>query len=144
MKSAEFIIMEDQKKCKGLVRKSYRNRMDEITKLWNLYKKDCEASDPDLGTWNEYGLCFDYVAKGTFTDQRRGYFRYQISWGGPSEELRIYADESLDIDRIEFWYLDWFDGAKVNVTGKPLEVWQEIWEDFKGMDLLEMKMKEAV
>jgi len=135
--------MEEQKKCKELVRKAFKSRMGDITKLWDSYKKDCAASDPDLGNWHEYGLSFEYVPKGTFNDQRRGYFIYLISYGGPSEEFRIYSDESLDIDKIEFWYLDWFDGAKVEVTGKALEVWREIWEDFREMDLLLVKMREA-
>jgi hypothetical protein len=134
--------METDKKCKELVKEAYKSRMKDITKLWAQYKNDSEANDPELGRWDEYGLSFDYVPKDSFSDQRKGYFRYQISWGGPSEEFRIYADECLEIDRIEFWYLDWFDGAKVQVTGKALQTWHEIWADFKEMDLLKLKMME--
>ena len=64
---------------------------------------------------NQTGLCFDYVEKGTFTDQDRGYFRYQLSWGGPGDEFRIYVDYDKSIDYIEYWYLDWYDGASVRV-----------------------------
>ena len=46
----------------------------------------------DIGTFWEYGLALDYVAPGTFKDQKQGYFRYQISVGGPSEEFRFYAN----------------------------------------------------
>ncbi|RPI52625.1 MAG: hypothetical protein EHM49_05280 [Deltaproteobacteria bacterium] len=134
---------EDKTTCKDMVRDSYKNTMGNITVLWNLYKKDPEASEENLGTWGEYGLSFDYVPKGTFSDQKRGFFRYQICWGGPGTEFRIYADESLDIDKIEYWYLDWFDGAKVPVTGKALDTWREIWEDFREMELPEAKMREA-
>lgn len=45
--------------------------------------------------FNEYALCFDYVASGTFSDQEEAYFRYQISWGGPSEELRFLSIQTL-------------------------------------------------
>lgn len=58
------------------------------------------------GEPHEYGLCLDFVEAGTFDGQRRGYVRFQFSWGGPSEELRIYAD-----GEIEFWFMDWGDGA---------------------------------
>lgn len=39
--------------------------------------------------FDEYALSFDYVEPDTFDDQDRGYFRYQISYGGPSEEVRF-------------------------------------------------------
>jgi len=114
-------------KCKELVRAAYNNRIGDMRKLWELYRTDDEASDPDIGNWNEYGLSWDYVEPGTFRDQKRGYFRYQLSWGGPSEEFRFYVDERLQITRCEFWYMDWFDGAKVNVTGKGLDLMREMW-----------------
>lgn len=135
--------MEKETRCAEKVRERCKSRLEDITTLWNLNKKDPDASDPDLGTWNEYGLCFDYVAPGTFNDQKRGYFRYQISFGGPSEEIRFYSDEGLNLVRAEFWYLDWFDGAKTKIAGKNLAVISEIWEDFKGMDLLKQKMEDA-
>ena len=77
--------------------------------------------------FHEYGLSFDYVEPGTFTDQDEGYLRFQISWGGPSEEIRFYVSPTQNagyygvrpdwhLYRIEFWYLDWFDGACVDIT----------------------------
>ena len=51
----------------------------------------------------------------TFDDQREGYYRLQLSWGGPSDEFRIYTDMNKKIHDIEYWYMDWFDGACVNV-----------------------------
>jgi hypothetical protein len=130
---------EMDEKCNDKVRDAYTGRMDEVRTLWNIYKKDPAAYDEDAGTWT----CFDYVPKGTFEGQRRGYFRYQIRYGGPSEEFRFFVDETLDITRAEFWYLNGFDGASVRVTGRDLETWREIWDDFHGRDLLNVKMGEA-
>ena len=60
-------------------------------------------------------LSFDYVEPNTFNDQTRGYWRLQLSWGGPSDEFRIYTDIlNNKIHYIEYWYMDWFDGAKVD------------------------------
>jgi len=132
-----------EKRCKELVKEAYQSRMKHISKLWSQHKSDPEARDSELGAWEEYGLSFDYVPKDTFTGQKRGYFRYQLSWGGPSEEFRFYVDETLQIDRVEFWYLDWFDGAKVKVRGKALQTWREIWAEFMEMDILRNKMREA-
>lgn len=69
--------------------------------------------------FSEYGLSFDYVEPHTFRDQDEGYLRYQISWGGPSEEIRFYVSlgsRGYQLYRAEFWLLDWFDGVHVNVT----------------------------
>jgi hypothetical protein len=69
--------------------------------------------------FHEYGLAFDYVEPDTFNDQPEGYLRFQISYGGPSEEIRFYvspAKHGYTMYRAEFWYLDWFDGASVDVT----------------------------
>lgn len=129
--------------CKAMVRQAYTSRMSQVRKLWTLYKKDPEASDEVYGSWNEYGLAFDYVPPGTWEDQKRGYFRYQISYGGPSEEFRFYCDENLFITRCEFWFLDWFDGADVPVIKGALDVWREIWEDFRECGTLEYQMKQA-
>ena len=77
---------------------------------------------------NNTCLCWDYVEKGTFNDQERGYFRLQLSWGGPGDEFRIYVDYDKSIDYIEYWYLDWYDGASVRV-GSDTESY-DICRDF--------------
>ena len=64
----------------------------------------------------EYGLSFDYVQSDTFEDQPLGYFRYQLSYGGPSEEFRFYVDLEHNLIRSEFWLLDWFTGSKIECT----------------------------
>ena len=73
--------------------------------------------DIGIGTdaFNEFGLGFDLVEAGTFGDQPEPYYRYQISWGGPSEEIRIY-----EAARAEYWFMDWFDGAGIDVTNEPI------------------------
>src|SRR6056297_1667106 len=79
--------------------------------------------------FNEYALAFDFVAPDTFDDQSRGYFRYQISWGGPSDEIRFYCDHGQPTpDCIEYWFLDWFDGAHIDVTADAvaLAVWYHL------------------
>ena len=64
---------------------------------------------------NQTALSWDYVEPYTFDDQREGYYRLQLSWGGPSDEFRIYTDMNKTIHEIEYWYLDWGDGACINV-----------------------------
>ena len=65
----------------------------------------------------QYGLCFDYVAPYTFEDQRAGYWRWQISWGGPAEEFRIYVDPETDrVKEVDFFYTEgWGDDHTINL-----------------------------
>ena len=75
------------------------------------------------------GLCFDYVDPNTFTDQREGYWRWQLSWGGPGDEFRIYVNPDKSVHRIEYWYMDWYDGAKVTLDPeKPADAWSHMVE----------------
>ena len=106
--------MSEDLKCKDKVKSAYRQKIKDLKKLYKLWSKDTELSHPDLGCLNEYGLSFDYVDNSE--DGGQSYFRYQISYGGPSEEFRIYVDVGLNIYKVEFWYLDWFDGAKRKVS----------------------------
>ena len=76
------------------------------------------------------GLCFDYVDPNTFNDQREGYWRWQLSWGGPGDEFRIYINPDKSVHRIEYWYLDWYDGA--HVTLSP-ETHSDAWSHLEDM-----------
>jgi len=131
-------------KCKDKVRHELRGRIADIRKLWRLYRKDPDAYDEELGRFDEYGLCFDYVPRDTFSDQKRGFFRWQLSWGGPQDEFRFFTDENLDITEIEYWYLDWFDGAGVKLCGRDHELLAEIFGDFKEMGSVEAERKKAL
>ena len=136
--------MNTQETCKARVRGHYQGRITDIRELWELYRKDCEASREDGSNWTEYGLGFDYIPAGTFTDQKRGFFRYQLSWGGPGDEFRFFVDENLSPTSIQYWFLDWFDGAHVCVNGKDRELLEEIWQDWKDCELPQSKMAEAM
>ncbi len=77
---------------------------DLVHGQWKQRQEDLK--DPEFE-----GLGFDYVEPHTFQDQLEGYWRWQFSWGGPSDELRAYINKDNSIHRLEYWYLDWGDGA---------------------------------
>ena len=89
-----------------------------------------EVLAKDQGTYyHEYDDMFDYLNQTALSwdyvdceGRQAGYWRLQLSWGGPSDEFRIYVDQDKDIDVIEYWYMDWFDGASVQVP-KDSESW---------------------
>ena len=135
-----------QKKCIDLVEKKYQERLEEFARARRFFDiTDNLASDEkgDLETYlndeaqdfnnysdfidyvNQSGLSFDRVEAGTFKDQRAAYWRWQLSYGGPSEEFRLFDNGDL-----EYWYLDWFDGASVEVTD---EIFENIMANFKDL-----------
>jgi hypothetical protein len=116
-----------QPNCKTRIRKELKSRLADLKKLWEIYCKDCEARDQELGHIDDYGLGFDYVAPGTFDDQKEGYFRYQLSWGGPSDEFRIFVNPNFSAHRVEYWFLNWFDGAHVALTGDKLSLLEAMY-----------------
>lgn len=82
------------------------------------------------GNLYEYGLSFDYVAPETFNDQPEGYWRHQLSWGGPSDEIRFYASRpDSPCYRVEYWFLDWWDGASLDLTRDDICQW--LWDWFQ-------------
>ena len=106
--------MTKEKKCIDLVNARYQSRLKEI-------KKAYDNDNLDVSEWlSQYGLSWDYVASNTFDNQEEGYYRWQLSWGGPGDEFRIYTDENKNILSVEYWYLDWFDGASVTVLDKEI------------------------
>ena len=94
-------------------KRDYHKTCEErINTQWMHRRKDLEDLEFE-------GLGFDYVEPHTFTDQLEGYWRWQFSWGGPSDELRAFVNENDEIHRLEYWFMDWMDGAKLELTEKP-------------------------
>ena len=140
-------LKSDYKTCAEQVQKRYQSREDDFvtaSKFYDKYEDATEGEKIALEVFNEdvsgyedffdyinnYGLAFDYVERGTFTDQDKGYFRYQLSWGGGQDEFRIYVDYDKQITHIEYWYLDWGDGASIRIdeNSKSYEVCEQFTE----------------
>jgi len=87
-------------------------------KVIDKHKGDYFNEYEDLFDYaNQSALSWDYVEAGTFEDQEDGFYRLQLSWGGPSDEFRIYTiGDTLEIDVIDYHYMDWFDGASIPVS----------------------------
>ena len=117
--------MESAKKlkCKDLVQSSWESQEED-------YKNFKDEGDYEslYDYVNQTALSFDKVHKNSKENIDRSYYRLQISWGGPSTEFRAFLNADHDIDYIEYWYLDWFDGASINIP-RDSKSW-EVVEDF--------------
>lgn len=136
-------IKEREKSCVERVQQNLDERIEDLkTVFYSGRDEDDEGFDEELGSFYDYGLSFDYVAPDTFGDQEEGYWRYQLSWGGPSDEFRFYGSEN-SIDNIEYWFLDWFDGAHIDLSGSDYDLLLEIFDDFSGMGVVQSTYEEA-
>jgi hypothetical protein len=113
--------MSKQATCEERIEKEYSERIDDLRTLWHAEDQETD----DLGSLYDYGLCIDLVEAGTFEGQREDYVRYQLSYGGPSDEFRIYKNGD-----VEYWFLDWFDGSHIEVNGENKGLIQMIVEPF--------------
>ncbi len=107
-----------------------------------MKNRQTERRIEDLGSIHEYGLCFDNVPAGTFSDQREGFFGYQLSTGGPGDEFRFYTDAQRKVHRIEYWLLDWFDGAFRTITEGEEALLLELWDGFEEGGTVEAALRQ--
>jgi hypothetical protein len=126
--------------CESRIDSELKERLTDLRRLWTDH---CAGKESEDGTFSDYGLCFDYVPPDTFADQREGYFRYQLSWGGPSDEFRFFINPDLSCHRIEYWFLDWFDGASRILSDDDDDLLLEIWHWFNEIGLAPAALRQS-
>ena len=104
--------MINNETCADRITESIISRGEDFKRFMNAEDEETQEE------FYNYGLCVDMVSVGTFRDQNEPYLRYQISYGGPSEELRFYQNGT-----VEFWFLDWYDGAHKIITSLDWVQW---------------------
>ena len=119
--------------CKELVRdefnqveQDYQDAQKYFDKLYLLSGNEQEQYKTK-DKYNKFFYCedfFDYINNTALSwdyvegedENNPGYYRLQLSWGGPSDEFRIYTiGDTLEVDVIDYHYMDWFDGASIPV-----------------------------
>jgi hypothetical protein len=116
-------------KCADLVESKYNETEADYKRARKFFEEYQDATegqrialeviDKNRGDYfHEYDDLFDYVNQTALSwdyvegeGRKAGYYRFQLSWGGPSDEFRIYVNQDKEIDIIEYWYMDWFDSA---------------------------------
>jgi hypothetical protein len=135
--------METERKCRDRVVPALHGRMTDIIPLWDDYKRG--ETEAEIKGFLDYGLCIDYVAPGTFEHQREGYWRWQISWGGPSDEFRFFSSgPDYRPYRIEYWFMDWGDGAMVFPGPDYEPILEEIWDWMADTGIASAEYKKAL
>jgi len=137
--------MKEQPTCEERIGSELQSTLDTLRDLWKSYCEGEEYCEEHNTNMSEYHLGFDYVAPDTFKDQDEGYFRYQLSWGGPSDEFRFFVTpgrHGYEPYRIEYWFLDWWDGASRRLHGEDRNLLNEIFTWFDDMGCVESAIEE--
>ena len=129
------------KPCEQRIDRELEGRLSDLRRLWAADQSGKDDAEP--GRLDDYGLCFDYVPPATFSDQAEAYFRYQLSWGGPSDEFRFFVNPDLSCHRIEYWFLDWFDGARREPDGDTRQFLLALWGWFNETGVARMAFEES-
>jgi len=127
-----YIKPKKRKTCQDLVIEKYKRRLVDLEAAFHYFSIEKDSAraahdrHEDLKHYEDYydyanqlGLSFDFVDADAYEGQSCGYWRWQLSTGGPGDEFRIFTDVKKNIDRIEYVYLDWFDGATHKIENIP-------------------------
>jgi len=125
--------------CKSRIEGEVKARLRDLHRLREAYQDGAEGEE--IESIFDYGLSFDYVAPGTFDGQKEGYFRYQLSWGGPSDEFRFFVNPDMSCHRVEYWLMDWFDGASRILADADEAFLFELWDWFTELGSVEAVMR---
>ena len=109
-----FLNGDDEVKETGL------RHLDYFLKDIICFMDDLEGNE-DLGPFNEYGLCFDYTGE---------YWRFQLSYGGPSTEVRFYEHKNT-----EFVFLNWGVGVGFDIADTKEAKW--LVDYFRELDMFQ-------
>lgn len=113
--------------CEERIDRNLKSREADFLKFMN--KRDDDETRTEF--W-QYGLSFDFVDKKDLSwREKESYYRYQLSWGGPSDEIRFYKN------RVEYVFMDWFDYADKDITHKDWVKW--LVQDFQELEMMSLK-----
>lgn len=131
-----------EKTCRQRWAAHKNGRMADFRKMIAAERNGNESGPEDTGPLNEYGLCLGYVIR----EDGPSYWRYQLSTGGPGDELRFFASlpSSPKPYRVEYWFLDWFDGYGRALVGKDFETAGALWYDWASCEWTKALMDKAI
>ena len=100
--------------CQERILEYYKEDFEEIMRMYN-------DSYDEL---YDYGLSFEYD-----TEDKEGFFKWLLSWGGPSSEFRFYVNPDYSLRRIVYVFMDWFDRADYTVTGEEFDKLEAVFNE---------------
>lgn len=137
--------MEQKQTCRDLAPTRLRERMKDITRLWESYKEDPEAEVEGLDLWDEYGLSL--TAK-VDEQTRETFLCFLLGTGGPHDEIKFYVSSLGECYRLTYLYADWFDCYELEVAdtghkGTLLDIFED-WRESGTVDHLIKELRKEL
>lgn len=122
-----------KKDCAALVRPQWAATLSDLSDAMECegdyaFNEDDEDEEYGLSKWLNEALSWERPEREELDnmysfdddeDDASPFFKLQLSWGGPSDEIRFYVDSECNVTRVAYHYMDWFDGASIDVTSVP-------------------------
>ncbi len=98
--------MEKENACKNRIQDELKGRLEEI--------KEASTNEKAREEFDENILAFS---------KRNIVYRIELSYGGPQDYIDIYVDpEEYEIERIIYYFLDWYDGTHLELEGEEFKL----------------------
>jgi len=110
-------------KCEDRIDNELKDREDYLARLYSI----ADSGDDVTGDRDDAREDIDEMAYGISTMKVT---RVIWSGGGPADHIEIFHDDA-GIDRVEYVYQDWYDGARRPITHEDSAIYryaQEILE----------------
>jgi hypothetical protein len=124
--------MEVFMKSEKIIDKALNNSLFHVRHIMANMLSSTESDDEP--TLEDYGVSFDWISPDDFPDIRIGYYKWQISCGGPDTEYRFFADKERNVDKVEYWYKQWNDAAMRPIQGEDFKLLVKVFNWFEGID----------
>ena len=121
-------IEERNKSCADRIYENLKGRIEYFGEIINSMNKNDGKIILNDGT--TYEDIFDWLNQCVLfygDDPHYRAKRMELSWGGPQDYFLFFEDET-----IEYWFLDWFDGAHMELEGEEYEIMQQIYDMLGG------------
>ena len=98
-----------QATCDDRIKDQLAGRLADMREWLDDYAAD---TDVDYDELDSDGLS-PYT--GPLDVERKSVYRILLSTGGPGDWLDVWLDSDGDIDRVDYVFQDWYDGARVTL-----------------------------
>ena len=119
-------MRDRNKRCSELIEDKLNERIADFKQALKSYEEKGKVVTED---GYEYEDVIDWIVDyslGVYDDNYYRAKRLELSWGGPQDYFLYFPK----LDRIEYHYLDWYDGASLvlDEDGKAFKIMKEIFE----------------
>jgi len=114
----------NNKRCSELIEDELKRRIADFKQALKSYEEKGKVVTEDGDVYEDVIDWIDYYSLGVYDDYYYRAKRLELSYGGPQDYFLYFPK----LDRIEYHYLDWYDGASLVLDGEDFKVMSEIFK----------------